>query len=171
MPVAQRIAACLWFAGARVAEAAARDGRDAEDEEDRSRRPRARPLCDRRGVRNLDRNHVPASSGDNTAATESSGYGAINSFDRSLDAIKERNDGARLAFVAAYSCSRCSGVMSVPGLTTAVQCDRQREAWSCDERELDEVATELGLKLTVDSDGGYTEQARDAVVRALLARP
>ena len=103
--------------------------------------------------------------------TESSGYGAINSFDRSLDAIKERNDGARLAFVAAYSCSRCSGVMSVPGLTTAVQCDRQREAWSCDERELGKVATELGLTLTVDSDGGDTEQARDAVVRAMLARP
>jgi hypothetical protein len=102
---------------------------------------------------------------------ESSAGGPVNDFDRSRTAMSERDDGARVAFVAIYDCGRCRDAFVSPALRTAVQCDRhQAGMWSCDERELEQASKDLGTPLIRDSDGRYTIQAFDGVVHAMLSR-
>ena len=101
---------------------------------------------------------------------ESSDDGPINDFDRSLTAISEREDGARVAFIAVYECGRCGDAFVSPVLRTAVRCDRRAGAWSCDERELERASKDLGTPLRRDSDGRYSAQTLDAIVDAMLRR-
>ena len=101
----------------------------------------------------------------------SSDYGPIDDFDRSLTAMGERDDGARVAFIAVYYCLRCDDAFVYPMLRTAVQCDRhQTGAWSCDEREIEQASKDLGTALSRDSDGRYSDQTFDAIVDAMLRR-
>jgi hypothetical protein len=102
---------------------------------------------------------------------ETVGQGFVDDFSRSIEALRIRSDGQRLAFVAEYSFDRFPRGYDHPGLATIVRCDRESRArWTCEEREADPVARAAGRMLGRRGRGGLDEEARAWLVDGALAR-
>ena len=101
------------------------------------------------------------------AAFEQSAYGAVDDFDRSISNLTERPAGDRLAFVASYESNRMD--KRVPRVHTLVRCDRSSVlVWSCNERDLDEVARAFAFELRRQPNGWFEEADIDPLIRKAL---
>lgn len=101
---------------------------------------------------------------------ETSAYGAVDDFDRTISHVIESADQRRIAFYIGYSSTRLAG--KLPPIAAIGRCQRQQShTWTCDETEFDAVARSAGIDLSrrpgVEPDTAQIEQVVRRIAEAV----
>jgi len=97
---------------------------------------------------------------------ETSVYGPVDDFDRSISHVIESGDETRIAFYIGYRSARLSG--KLPPIAAIGRCQRQEShTWTCDEMEFDAAARSAGMAVNPRPGVGPDSRQIEQVVRKI----